>query len=101
MFTPARYKPLAGSQLISSATLASAQTLTIPAGANVAIFRVVSAAASSVTWRDDGTAPTAATGMPALNTDPPYEYSGLLSAIQFILSSGTPTLYVSYYQAFV
>ncbi len=102
MFTPARYKWL-GDQQISAATLAAATALTVPAGANVAIIRVGSAAfaAASVCWRDGGNVPTALIGMPMLNTDPPLEYSASLSQIQFIASGGTPILNVVYYQVFV
>jgi hypothetical protein len=99
MFTPARYKPV-GFQQISAATLAAATALTVPAGANVAIIRV-GVASTAVSWRDDGTAPTAAIGMQMLPTDDPFEYSANLAAIQFILSVGLPTLGISYYQAFV
>lgn len=91
-----RSKPL-GFQQITAATLATAQLLTVPAGANVALIRV-NVASSSVSWRDDGVAPTAAIGMALATTDPTFEYSGVLSVIQFILASGTPTLNISYYQ---
>lgn len=100
MFTPARYKPL-GDQQISAATLVAAQTLTVPQGANVAVIRVGSAAASSVNWRDGGGVPTALIGMPMLNTDPPLEYSANLGALQFIAATGSPILNVSYYQVFI
>jgi hypothetical protein len=92
--TPARYKPL-GFQQISAASLATVQTLTVPPGANVAIIK---ANVAAVSWRDDGVAPTSAIGMQMLNTDPPLEYSGFLSALQFILvTGGSPTVNVSYY----
>lgn len=68
----------------------SATSLTVPAGATLAVI----VSASSFTWRDDGTAPTAAVGMvwPA-NT--PLYYGGTLSVIQVISASGTVN--VSYY----
>jgi hypothetical protein len=95
MFTLARYKPL-GFQQISAATLAAATPLTVPLGANVAIIK---ATVASVSWRDDGVAPTAAIGVQMLITDPPLEYSGFLGALQFILAGAGATLSVSYYQA--
>jgi hypothetical protein len=51
-----------------------------------------------VSYRDDGTAPTATIGMPMLITDPPFEYYGNLLQVQFILASGAPVLNVSYYR---
>ena len=97
MFTPVRYKPIGTSQQLTAAQLATVQSLTVPPGANVAIFRV-GVSATAVSWRDDGVAPTAAIGQLMLAADPPFEYSGFLSAIQFILAVGSPTLFVSYYQ---
>ncbi len=62
---------------------------------DLAIIRVT---AANVYWRDDGTAPTTTIGMPLLSTDTvPLEYTGDLSAIQFIAVSGSPVLDVSYY----
>ena len=69
----------------------AATKLTVPSGASLAVI----ISASSFTWRDDGTSPTAAVGMvwPA-NT--PLFYAGSLSAIQLINASGTVN--VSYYK---
>lgn len=90
---PQRYVPLGFEQLDATA-LASAVTLTVPAGATHAI---IGALAGTVAWRDDGTAPTADTGIP-LAANATLEYSGDLAAIQFIKISGSPTLNVSYYR---
>jgi hypothetical protein len=69
--------------------------LTVPTGATVAVIRVETANAR---WRDDGVAPTTSAGMPLNSTDTSsLEYSGTLSAIQFIAQSGSPVLDVSYY----
>jgi len=84
-----------GYQQISASTLASATKLTVPAGANLALIRTE---AASVRWRDDGTPPTASVGMIITDTDPVFEYSGDLSAIEFIALSGSPILNVSYYK---
>jgi hypothetical protein len=80
-----------GYQQITS--LSSAQSLTVPTGSKRA---VIVATAQAVRWRDDGTAPTAAVGMPlAVNTQ--LEYSGDLSSVQFIEQSSGAIIDVSYY----
>lgn len=84
-----------GFQQLSS--LSSAAKLTVPADANFALIRVETA---NVRWRDDGTAPTTTVGMPLNSTDTfMLEYSGNLSAIQFIAVSGSPVVDVAYYKA--
>lgn len=94
---PLRLTPL-GFQTISAATLAAATSLTVPSGANVAVISVTGAGAG-VSWRDDGTAPTASVGQIILATaSVPFEYYSNLSAIQFILSAASPVLNVSYYK---
>jgi hypothetical protein len=85
------------SQFISAATLASATGLTVPTGATIAQICVET---SGVRYRDDGTNPTAAVGIPfiATLTSPNcFQYAGSLSAIKFILISGSPTMDISYY----
>lgn len=91
---PLRLAPL-GFQQIDATTLAAATHLTVPVGANVAVLTALGAA---VNWRDDGTAPTASVGNQLPASAPPYEYYSRLSAIQFILATGSPTLNVSYYK---
>lgn len=95
---PLKLRPV-GFQTISAATLAAATALTLPTGgADVAVISVTGAGAG-VSWRDDGTAPTASVGQIVLATaSTPFEYWGNLSAIQFILSAASPTLNVSYYK---
>jgi hypothetical protein len=83
-----------GYQQISAATLATATKLTLPTGATVAVAQVDTA---GVRWRDDGTAPTGAIGMQMLAGATVAFGGASLSAVQFILASGSPILNVSYY----
>jgi hypothetical protein len=85
-----------GYQQISAATLAAAQSLTLPVGATSA---VVQAEGGDVRWRDDGVSPTNSIGM--------ILYQGMLpivvgdpAAIMFIRSTNQTgaTLNVSYYK---
>jgi hypothetical protein len=89
-----QYVPV-GFQQIGASTLAAATKLTVPAGADLAIIRTETA---NVRWRDDGTTPTSSVGMLMASTDPVFEYSGTLSAIQFIAVSGNPVLDVAFYR---
>jgi hypothetical protein len=85
-----------GFESLSAANLAASYGLqAIPVGARYARISVQTAA---VSWRDDGTAPTATIGMiqPAALT--PFLYAGDLTAIRFILVSGSPIVNVSYYR---
>jgi hypothetical protein len=80
-----------GYQQITS--LSSAQSLTVPLGATLA---VVIPEGIAVRWRDDGVDPTGAVGMPlALGTV--LSYDGDLSRIRFIQQAASATLNVSYY----
>ena len=88
------YEPL-GYQQLTATQLSSAQGLTPPAGAEVALISVEVAA---VRWRDDGTPPTSSVGMILPNGLAPFEYSGRLSAIQFIAATGSPLVNVAYYK---
>lgn len=88
------YIPL-GYQQISAATLASATSLTVPAGSRVADIQVDTA---TVRYRDDGTAPTTTVGVQLFNGLAPFSYSGDLTKIQFIAVSGAPVLNVTYYR---
>jgi hypothetical protein len=87
-----QFVPLGYQQITS---LASAEKLTVPAGATLAIIK---AEAQAVRWRDDGTAPTASVGMPMLATDSALEYSGTLIDLQFIAETDGAILNVSYYR---
>jgi hypothetical protein len=74
----------------------SATALTVPAGATLAEVCVESQA---VRYRDDGVAPTSASGIPVA-AGSCYQYSGptLLAAVQFIAQTAGATLDVSYYR---
>ena len=80
-----------GYQQITS--LSAAATLTVPAGATMAL---IVAETQAVRWRDDGTAPTSSVGMP-LATGVSLSYDGDLKAIRFIQQTASATLNVSYY----
>nr|DAH84771.1 MAG TPA: hypothetical protein [Caudoviricetes sp.] len=86
------YVPL-GYQQISS--LAASTPLTVPPGAN---FALIDCEAQAVRWRDDGTAPTAAIGMPMAVADAPLDYSGNLAALRFIEQTAGAKLNISYYR---
>jgi hypothetical protein len=86
--------PVAGAQM--ALALATAQTLTVPTGATVA---VVQAENGDLRWRDDGTAATGAAGM-LLYAGAIREFSGSgLGAISLIQATGnTSQANVSYYK---
>ena len=111
------YRRPLGYQQISSGTLASATSLTIPTSTaalntnvatgapnapplsgTIAGYAIIQCEGSSagVRWRDDGTAPTASVGM-ILSSGQELDYSGDLTAIQFIVQTGSPALNISYY----
>lgn len=90
--TPYAYTPLGYAQITNLATAVGLGA--IPAGATVAF---INCEASEVRYRDDGTAPTAAIGMP-LNPGQTLQYSGNLSAIEFIQVVGGAILNVSFYK---
>lgn len=78
----------------SQLTFAAAGALTIPAGCQYAI---VIATTQAFRWRDDGTAPTAAIGMPlAVNVERRFEASDLVR-LQFIEQAPTGSLNVTFY----
>lgn len=73
----------------------TAVALTVPGGSRYALIRV---SAMPVRFRDDGTNPTSALGMP-LNTGDSIEYDGPLSALRFIRSGASDaTLDILYYK---
>jgi hypothetical protein len=80
-----------GYQRISG--LSASTALTVPAGATLAL---IVAESQNVRWRDDGTAPTASTGMP-LAIGVSLSYDGDLKAICFIEVLASANLNVSYY----
>lgn len=82
---------------IPAASLATAYALSslpIPKGAKYALIQVE---ASSVRWRDDGTAPTTTVGMIQAPTDGIVGFMANLQTLQFIAESGSPILDISFY----
>jgi hypothetical protein len=90
-----------GHQVISSGTLATAQSLTVPSTATYAILFVEGAAGlngNCVRFYDDGTVPTASSGAP-LQPGVIYGYNGTLATFQVILvTNATCSLTVIYYK---
>jgi hypothetical protein len=82
-----------GYQNIPAATLAAATPLTPPAGATWAL---VSPSVAAVSWRDDGTAPTATIGMPIAVGQ--MVTLANLATIKFIAAAAGAVLNVSYYK---
>jgi hypothetical protein len=80
-----------GYQQITS--LSSAQSLTVPDGASIA---VVSVETKGVRWRDDGTNPTSSVGMP-LSAGSERVFEVLLDNLKFIEQEASATLNVMYY----
>lgn len=72
----------------------SATSLTVPTGAYIA---EICAESQAVRYRDDGSAPTASTGIPVASGTC-FQYSGPLSAVQFIAQTSGATIDVSYYK---
>lgn len=64
-----------------------------PAHARLAMLVVTGQA---VNWRDDDVAPTATVGVP-IQVNTPFWYNGDLEAIQFIETTTSAVLHVSYY----
>jgi hypothetical protein len=83
----------AGWQRITS--LPSAATLTVPASAKIALIQCET---QNVRFRDDGTDPEAGVGMLMVAGNPPFLYTGDLSALRFIETAASASLNVLYYQ---
>ncbi len=66
----------------------------VPTGVNVKVLLV--AETGAVRWRDDKISPTPTSGMGV--TQPPFEYSGDVGAIEFISVSGTVAVDASFYR---
>lgn len=82
-----------GYQQLTVHTAASA--LTVPSRANLA---VICSTTQNTRLRDDGTAPTASTGLPLL-AGQPFTYDGQLDKVQLIAEAGTATVEILYYLA--
>jgi hypothetical protein len=88
-----------GYQQITSLTAAT--SLTVPErdvnGLSAKpVIAVIVAYGNPVRWRDDGVAPTASIGMP-LQDAVAFQYDGDLTKIQFIETTASATLNISYY----
>lgn len=87
----ASLKPL-GYQKITG--LSTSQSLTVPIGARYAMCKTEG---QSVRYRDDGTDPTATDGM-LIDVGDEFWYSGNLAEIEFLETTASATLHVSYYR---
>jgi hypothetical protein len=101
MATVSGYRRPMGYQQILAATLAAATKLTLPVVANTGLvpgYAVIQCEVASavVRWRDDGTNPTTTVGM-TLAAPNELDYSGDLTMITFIASTGSPILNITYY----
>lgn len=77
----------------------TAKSLTIPAACGEApSLAVIRTEAQAVRYRDDGTAPTTTVGMPIAIADPPLEYQGRISALQFIAQTSGGIVDVLFYK---
>lgn len=83
-------KPLGYQQLTVSG---SAVGLTVPKGASSARIQV--SGGTGVRYRDDGTNPTSAVGIPKNAVE--FTYNGNLNTIKFIRVSTDATLDIAYY----
>lgn len=83
-------RPLGYEQITA---LSAATGLTVPSGAHYAL---VQATAQAIRWRDDGTDPTAAVGMPLL-VDEALFYTGELRSLRFIEQAASAEVNVVYY----
>lgn len=83
-----------GYQQLMAAELATAQNLSPPAGA---VLALIVPEVEAVRWRDDGTAPTTTVGMLLSPGLLPFVYTADLSTIEFIAASSGAILNVSYY----
>lgn len=84
-----------GYQQITNANLATAQKLTVPAGATIAY--VENNGSQPCRWRDDNVAPTAEMGR-VLEAGSERRFNGNLSVLQLIRGGDGVTLDISYYK---
>lgn len=70
----------------------AAVTLAVPRG----VSRAIVVPSVAVRWRDDGTSPTAAVGMP-IAAGQPMTFDSLRSSVKFIGQAGAGVLDVSFY----
>lgn len=80
---------------VQQSVTAAAALSTIPVGATYAVLVPES---NAIRYRDDGTNPTAAIGMPVA-AGASITYDGNLAAVKVISQSGTASLNIAYYAA--
>lgn len=85
--------PLGYAQASLTTVQALSALLAVPSGAT---YAVISPETNGFRWRDDGTNPTAAIGMPVA-AGATLTYDGDLSAIKLVSQTGTCTVNVSYF----
>ena len=103
MATVAGYRRPLGYAQLTAAQLAASIGLTLPTlPADTQIgLAVIQAEGAPVRWRDDGVAPTASVGMriySSTTVSGELDYVGDMTAIRFILESGSPLVNVSFYE---
>ena len=81
----------AGASQMGLSVASSAVSLTVPSGATLCQICVEGAA---IRYRDDGTAPTASSGIPCA-AGQSFQYAGPMSALRFIAQSGAATIDVA------
>lgn len=99
-FVPGTNVKPCGDQQLTNAQLAAAIGLTVPAIDKVNACRIQNdplVSTSAVRWRDGGGVPDANTGE-VLNVGESIEYTGDLSAIQFIRVAATAQLNITFYK---
>lgn len=98
-YTPLGYCQMAATGTAKALTTANCASGAVPTGSTIAEICVETA---GVRYRDDGTAPTAAIGVPVVpsaTTPLCYAYAiKPMSAVQFIAISGSPVVNVSFYK---
>lgn len=95
------YQSFASSAILSAVGVSSEQLKDAQGNQANAVWISVQASTGAVRFRDDGTAPTASTGMRVPSGIPPFLYQGDLQRLRFIAESspgGNPTLELSYVQ---
>ena len=97
---PLGYFQVANATLQAAASIATQISgLNLPNGITPCYAVIQCNGSGGVRWRDDGTAPTASIGM-VLPAGSELDYSGELTAIQFITQAGgTPILDITIYAA--
>ena len=97
---PGQFQPIPSSFQSIAVTNSATVSLTLPTGYGVPKYVLIQALTNSINWRDDGGAPTAASGggMVLISGAAPVGYVGDLANLKFIsTAAGGSTLLASYY----